>query len=320
MDSGRAGPSRAPRLRLVELEAEARHARERYQLYRAKAYGPRLTSAGRLRELERNRSWRSVGWIGREPTRTPTRDRGRRRTCSETVGAVQLQASARERRSRSAAFRCRSLGDGRRRDRRTRARPRLRRRDERRLSAQAPRRGPRARRAGPAPAAKRRRPLPLEVVRGRLGGGGRRLGASRRRARPRAALDRAGRPLGRAGVPRRLRRALLRLPARTPPVGRRDRHRDRACDHRADLGAGRRRAAGLRGGGVDRDRVRRPRRRRCGRRGRDPPPRPAGGAGPAPRRRRRRALRRLRHRDQVPGRRHRQRGARADQPVDGGGR
>jgi hypothetical protein len=40
-------------LRLVELEAEARHARERYRLYRAKAYGPRLTSAGRLRELER---------------------------------------------------------------------------------------------------------------------------------------------------------------------------------------------------------------------------------------------------------------------------
>jgi hypothetical protein len=38
---------------LVALEAEARYARERYQLYRAKAYGPRLTSAGRLRELER---------------------------------------------------------------------------------------------------------------------------------------------------------------------------------------------------------------------------------------------------------------------------
>jgi hypothetical protein len=35
------------------LEAEERYARERYQLYRAKAYGPRLTSPGRLRELER---------------------------------------------------------------------------------------------------------------------------------------------------------------------------------------------------------------------------------------------------------------------------
>ena len=40
-------------LRLTELEAEARRASERYRLYRAKAYGPRLTSAGRLRELER---------------------------------------------------------------------------------------------------------------------------------------------------------------------------------------------------------------------------------------------------------------------------
>ena len=39
--------------RLIELEAEERYARERYQLYKAKAYGSRLTSAGRLRELER---------------------------------------------------------------------------------------------------------------------------------------------------------------------------------------------------------------------------------------------------------------------------
>ena len=39
--------------RLDELEMEARYAHERYQLYRAKAYGPRLTSEGRLRELER---------------------------------------------------------------------------------------------------------------------------------------------------------------------------------------------------------------------------------------------------------------------------
>jgi hypothetical protein len=35
------------------LEAEARYARERYQLYRAKTYGPRPTSLARLRELER---------------------------------------------------------------------------------------------------------------------------------------------------------------------------------------------------------------------------------------------------------------------------
>ena len=47
------GPSRGSTLPLAELEAEARYARERYELYRARAYGPRLTSAGRLRELER---------------------------------------------------------------------------------------------------------------------------------------------------------------------------------------------------------------------------------------------------------------------------
>jgi hypothetical protein len=39
--------------RLAELKAEERYARERYQLYKAKAYGSRLTSPGRLRELER---------------------------------------------------------------------------------------------------------------------------------------------------------------------------------------------------------------------------------------------------------------------------
>ncbi len=36
-----------------ELRANAQYARERYQLYRAKSYGPRPTSAARLRELER---------------------------------------------------------------------------------------------------------------------------------------------------------------------------------------------------------------------------------------------------------------------------
>ena len=39
--------------RLAELRAEARHARERLDLYRAKVYGPRATSLTRLRELER---------------------------------------------------------------------------------------------------------------------------------------------------------------------------------------------------------------------------------------------------------------------------
>jgi hypothetical protein len=46
-------PSSSKNARLVELEAEARYARDRYQLYRAKAYGPRMTSPARLRELER---------------------------------------------------------------------------------------------------------------------------------------------------------------------------------------------------------------------------------------------------------------------------
>jgi hypothetical protein len=39
--------------RIEELRAEARYARERYDLYRAKMYGPRPTSMTRFRELER---------------------------------------------------------------------------------------------------------------------------------------------------------------------------------------------------------------------------------------------------------------------------
>ncbi len=39
--------------RIEDLRAEARYARERYDLYRAKTYGPRPTSTARLRELER---------------------------------------------------------------------------------------------------------------------------------------------------------------------------------------------------------------------------------------------------------------------------
>ena len=39
--------------RVDELEAQARFSRQRYDLYRAKAYGPRPTSPGRLQELER---------------------------------------------------------------------------------------------------------------------------------------------------------------------------------------------------------------------------------------------------------------------------
>jgi hypothetical protein len=39
-------------LRIADLEAEDRYRRERYALYRAKVYGPRPTSAARLRELK----------------------------------------------------------------------------------------------------------------------------------------------------------------------------------------------------------------------------------------------------------------------------
>jgi hypothetical protein len=35
------------------LRADARYHRERYDLYKAKTYGPRATSASRMRELER---------------------------------------------------------------------------------------------------------------------------------------------------------------------------------------------------------------------------------------------------------------------------
>jgi hypothetical protein len=39
--------------RVDELEATARYARQRYDLYRARSYGPRPSSPARLRELER---------------------------------------------------------------------------------------------------------------------------------------------------------------------------------------------------------------------------------------------------------------------------
>jgi hypothetical protein len=39
--------------RIEDLRAEARYARERLDLYRAKAFGPRPTRPYRMRELER---------------------------------------------------------------------------------------------------------------------------------------------------------------------------------------------------------------------------------------------------------------------------
>ena len=38
---------------LEELRADARYARERYELYKAKAYGQQPTSPARMRELQR---------------------------------------------------------------------------------------------------------------------------------------------------------------------------------------------------------------------------------------------------------------------------
>lgn len=39
---------------LDDLRTQAKYARERYQLYKAKAYGQQPTSPARLRELQRN--------------------------------------------------------------------------------------------------------------------------------------------------------------------------------------------------------------------------------------------------------------------------
>jgi hypothetical protein len=38
---------------LDDLRAQAQHARQRYELYKAKAYGQRATSPARMRELQR---------------------------------------------------------------------------------------------------------------------------------------------------------------------------------------------------------------------------------------------------------------------------
>jgi hypothetical protein len=45
--------ARARQHRTAELAAGARYANERLALYRARSYGPKLTSPARLRELER---------------------------------------------------------------------------------------------------------------------------------------------------------------------------------------------------------------------------------------------------------------------------
>ena len=58
--------------RIEELEAEARYQRERYELYKAKQYGPRPTSEARLGELERlYRSAESRLRAARQPDPSP---------------------------------------------------------------------------------------------------------------------------------------------------------------------------------------------------------------------------------------------------------
>jgi len=48
-----ASQSRVGAARLDEMRADADHAQRRYQLYRARAYGPRETSPVQLRKLKR---------------------------------------------------------------------------------------------------------------------------------------------------------------------------------------------------------------------------------------------------------------------------
>jgi hypothetical protein len=158
------------------------------------------------------------------------------------------------------------------------------------------RRGLGAARARLAPAAKRHRALPLQVVRGGLAGGGRSLGASRRRPCLSSAVDRASCPLSRAGLPRRARRAVLWFPPRSPAVDWCDHHGSGACCHRAYPGVTTRRNSALRTSRLDHRRMHRPSIRHGACRGGWPPPRPAGKGGRAPRRRRRRAVRHFRRR------------------------
>lgn len=63
--------ARSTAARLDELQAQARFARERYDLYKARTYGPRLTSPSRLQELEREseRAQASLAFAKSEATR-----------------------------------------------------------------------------------------------------------------------------------------------------------------------------------------------------------------------------------------------------------
>jgi hypothetical protein len=56
------GLRKASAQRLNELEVQARFARQRYDLYKARSYGERPTSPGRLRELERECARAEAAW------------------------------------------------------------------------------------------------------------------------------------------------------------------------------------------------------------------------------------------------------------------
>ena len=57
---------------LDDLRAKAQYARDRYQLYKAKAYGPRDTSPARLRELQRAYERAEARLRAAEEHRAPT--------------------------------------------------------------------------------------------------------------------------------------------------------------------------------------------------------------------------------------------------------
>jgi len=60
---------------IAELRAEARHARERYDLYQAKMYGLRPTTVSRLNELDRAQQGAAARLRRAEASRTPTGER-----------------------------------------------------------------------------------------------------------------------------------------------------------------------------------------------------------------------------------------------------
>jgi hypothetical protein len=65
---------------LDDLRSQAKYARERYQLYKAKSFGARLTSPARLRELQSTyeQAEARVSAAETEEQRAPATDAGQR--------------------------------------------------------------------------------------------------------------------------------------------------------------------------------------------------------------------------------------------------